>query len=168
MDTNSQSMPSDHEYRKGKIIQQIDTAQNAGQLVEDTLIADPVMGVIHYDTRHQIPRDPILDDAVDTVLLDKGVSERAAEYDSPGDPAVEVFPNPGAGQFTVKYELRQPSVVRIELFDLSGRHLRSLVRIDGQHAGQYYIPFEVERSPGLYVLNCVINGVRKSVKVIVE
>lgn len=63
----------------------------------------------------------------------------------------DAYPNPASGQFTVSYSLDQSREVIIELFDLTGHHLRQ-IRKGPQPAGEYQETISLTNLPaGMYV-----------------
>lgn len=61
------------------------------------------------------------------------------------------YPNPFARSTTIAYELPEAATVRLEVFDVLGRRVRTLV--DGeQNAGRHEVEFAVERlASGVYL-----------------
>jgi len=80
-----------------------------------------------------------------------------------------VYPNPGRGQFTLNYELQKKANVRVDLFDVYGAWVQTIVHINGQHAGNYSIPFETGSLPdGIYQLNMIAAGERTVEKLVIK
>jgi hypothetical protein len=80
-----------------------------------------------------------------------------------------VYPNPNRGEFTLQYELANPSDVRVDLFDLGGSFIKTLVNVRGQHRGHYKIPINVGELPnGVYLVNLISAGQRWSEKLVIE
>jgi hypothetical protein len=80
-----------------------------------------------------------------------------------------VYPNPGSGEFTISYEILKRSDVRIDIFDLHGDWLKTVVNVPGQHAGKYQLPFEIKGfANGVYLVNMINEGKRSTAKLIVE
>jgi hypothetical protein len=80
-----------------------------------------------------------------------------------------VFPNPTKGEFTVKYDVKKRSDIVVEIVDVNGLTLRTIVNIAGQHAGKYQIPVNLnDLTNGIYFVNLTNNGDRRTQKVILE
>ena len=61
------------------------------------------------------------------------------------------YPNPFAGRTTIEYDLAVPEAVRIEVYDVTGRRVATLVD-ETQSAGRYEVAWEADALPsGVYV-----------------
>lgn len=91
-----------------------------------------------------------------------GVKERSAGLD------FQVYPNPAASQVTLSYSLTIASTVFVELYDISGRLIKSSTA-QLQAAGQHQETISVSSMPkGVYSVRLLVNdlsGVRKVVVV---
>ncbi len=105
---------------------------------------------------HGIPLDPI---AIRTILTDTGIPNNGTRYIGPRPNLVDAvqavlnstvstpetaprarlrvaaFPNPFRTQSEIRFTLSNPGEVRLELFDATGRHLRTLLD-QAVHAGE--------------------------------
>ncbi len=63
--------------------------------------------------------------------------------------AAAIHPNPMRGQAHLTLSLPQSGRVRVDLFDVTGRHVRTLLDRDDARAGFQDIPFEVENGSGV-------------------
>ncbi len=80
-----------------------------------------------------------------------------------------VFPNPTKGEFTIKYDLKRRSDVLVEIFDINGVKLQTIVNVQGQHTGKYQVPVDLSHlTNGVYFVNLTNNGERRTQKVILE
>lgn len=80
-----------------------------------------------------------------------------------------VFPNPTKGEFTIKYDLKRRSDVLVEIIDINGVKLQTIVNIQGQHTGKYQVPVDLSYlTNGIYFVNLTSNGERRTQKVILE
>ena len=80
-----------------------------------------------------------------------------------------IYPNPGAGEFTLQYELQNPSDVRADLFDLGGAFIKTLVNVRGQHRGHYNIPLSAAELPnGIYLVNLIRDGKLSTGKLVLQ
>jgi hypothetical protein len=77
------------------------------------------------------------------------LSEHAESFTEADD--VQVYPNPARSVIKVDYTLRDVSLVAIDLFDLSGKHLSNLEK-QTKPAGEYKQVFNLNQSGGLYLL----------------
>ena len=84
-----------------------------------------------------------------------GVKENGAA------PAIDVFPNPSPGPWTLRTDLSENEPIDIRLYDLNGRLVRSW-KEDG--TGEITLE-NPEIVPGLYLLELSANSWRKSLKV---
>jgi hypothetical protein len=82
------------------------------------------------------------------------ISLWATGIGTPGMPApVSIFPNPFRDQYTVKYTLAQPGMIRITLVDGFGKTLRFLADASYAPAGEYTLTAGAGTlAPGLYYL----------------
>lgn len=91
-----------------------------------------------------------------------GVKERSAGLD------FQVYPNPAASQVTLSYSLTIASTVFVELYDISGRLIKSS-KAQLQAAGQHQATISISSLPeGIYSVRLLVNdlsGVRKVVVV---
>jgi hypothetical protein len=135
-----------------------DTAKD--QAVDEPL----VMGKMEY-----------LPDAVDTSKVSQlDISARTHDHsNTPEIMVVEnsglVYPNPSRGEFTLRYELANPSDVRADLFDLGGSFIKTIVNVRDQHRGNYKIPVSAAELPnGIYLVNLISNGKLLTGKLVIE
>ncbi|MFT5227665.1 MAG: exonuclease III [Urechidicola sp.] len=71
---------------------------------------------------------------------------------------INVFPNPSTCQFNVDFELKNRTVVNIEILDLSGKLIQKIIHQE-LDAGSQLIPFNLKSiSNENYLLNITING----------
>ena len=76
------------------------------------------------------------------------------EIDEIINPALfSVFPNPVTDDFSMAYTLEKDSFVQIDLYNMSGVHIKSFLQLSQQEAGIYYQNFSLSGFPsGLYIL----------------
>jgi len=78
-----------------------------------------------------------------------------------------VYPNPSNGDFTIKYELKKKTNVRIDLIDIKGILIKTFIDVANQYDGKYQIPISLNELPnGIYFVN-LIKGNEKFVERIV-
>ncbi|MES2764026.1 MAG: T9SS type A sorting domain-containing protein [Bacteroidota bacterium] len=75
-----------------------------------------------------------------------------------------VFPNPSNGEFTIKYLVSKRTNVLLEVYDLKGILIRTIVDVADQYEGKYQIPVNLSELPnGIYLIS-LIKGDKKSVE----
>ena len=80
-----------------------------------------------------------------------------------------VYPNPTKGEFTIKYDLKKRSDVLVDIVDINGVSLRTVVNIQGQHNGKYQVPVNLSDLPnGIYFVNLTNEGKRRTQKLILQ
>lgn len=80
-----------------------------------------------------------------------------------------IYPNPSAGEFTIRYDLLKRSNVRIDILDLKGSLLRTPVNVSAQYEGRYSIPVNISDLPnGIYIVSLTKDEQRFTEKVILE
>jgi len=78
-----------------------------------------------------------------------------------------IFPNPTTDDFSLAYTLENNSFVQIDLYNMTGIHIRNFLQIAQQEAGVYYHNFSLSGlSSGLYILVFKSNSKTISSKVI--
>lgn len=83
--------------------------------------------------------------------------------------ALNIFPNPSTGEFTVKYDVLKRADVTLNIMDINGKIIRTLSNVTNQYEGKYQIPVNANDLPnGIYIVNLINNGERFSGKVIIE
>ena len=109
-------------------------------------------------------------DTVNATILLPVEREPSVPEDSKSESfGLVVYPNPGDGQFFVKYTVGKPADVQLDLLDLQGRLLRPLVAIKNQHHGEYQIPFDLsDNKPDLYLLRLRIGELEVTKRVVVQ
>ena len=79
------------------------------------------------------------------------------------------YPNPANTRTnTIKYSVDVPSQLRILLYDIQGRPLKTLVEDREHEAGVFYVQWDTDNLPrGTYVVTAIKNGsVKQTIKVI--
>jgi hypothetical protein len=82
---------------------------------------------------------------------------------------LSVYPNPSKGEFTIKYDVTKKADVKVDILDIKGDHVKSIVNTPSQYEGKYLIPVSLNEFPaGIYIVT-LINGEKKfSEKVVIE
>jgi hypothetical protein len=80
-----------------------------------------------------------------------------------------IYPNPSNGEFTFKYDALKRADVNIDIYDLKGVLVRTIVNIPNQYEGQYQIPVNLnELSNGIYLVNLIHNGKKTTKRLVIE
>jgi hypothetical protein len=80
-----------------------------------------------------------------------------------------IYPNPGNGEFTIKYNVLNRSNVRVDVFNIKGALLRTIVDVLNQHEGKYQIPVNLSELPnGIYLVSLIINGKKSVERLVIE
>ncbi len=67
------------------------------------------------------------------------------------------------------YDVLKRSDVRVDIYELQGSLIRTVVNITGQYEGKYQIPVNINEMPnGIYIVSLINNGKRSSERLIVE
>ncbi|MBP9068944.1 MAG: T9SS type A sorting domain-containing protein [Bacteroidia bacterium] len=137
--------------------------------IVDTPIADVpkpeemIMGAMVYIP--QVPDSVIPENKLDSLVIKKDDDVKVNDIISD----FIVFPNPTKGEFTIKYDLKKRSDVLIDIVDINGVSLRTVVNIQGQHNGKYQVPVNLsDLLNGIYFVNLTNEGKRRTQKVILQ
>lgn len=122
-----------------------------------------IMGAMVYIP--QIPDSVIPENKLDSLMNEKQDDEKVTDIKSD----FIVYPNPTKGEFTIKYDLKKRSDVLIDIVDINGVSLRTVVNIQGQHTGKYQVPVNLSDLPnGIYFVNLSNEGKRRTQKVVLQ
>lgn len=122
-----------------------------------------IMGAMVYIP--QVPDSVIPENKLDTLMKEK--EDDVKMNDSKSD--FIVYPNPTKGEFTIKYDLKKRSDVLVDIVDINGVSLRTVVNIQGQHNGKYQVPVNLSDLPnGIYFVNLTNEGKRRTQKLILQ
>ncbi len=79
-----------------------------------------------------------------------------------------VYPNPGTGEFTIRYDLLKRSDVKITVFNMNGSLVKSVANVTGQYEGQYHIPLNLNELPnGIYTVSLINNGTQNIERLVI-
>ncbi|MDP1802243.1 MAG: T9SS type A sorting domain-containing protein [Bacteroidota bacterium] len=82
---------------------------------------------------------------------------------------LEVYPNPSTGEFTIKYDVLKRADVRLDIYNMAGALLKTVVNVNKQFEGKYQIPVNLNNLPtGVYIVNLTNDGKRVTQKVVIE
>ncbi len=81
----------------------------------------------------------------------------------------KIFPNPSNGEFNINYEIKQASLVQIDIYDLQGKLIKNIVSSQRQNTGKYVLPTNLSELPnGIYICKITIDGKVQSKKIVIE
>lgn len=105
-----------------------------------------------------------LDFIVDSAKINP-VSTVSVNDISAKEHAIKVFPNPASSKFTIQYSLKDDSNVKIELYDIFGKSVRTIINQREQAMDQhsYSVPLDGLAS-GMYFIKININGSESTIK----
>jgi hypothetical protein len=79
-----------------------------------------------------------------------------------------VYPNPGKGDFTIKYEVVKRSEIRVDILDAQGKLITNISDIPKQYEGKYEIPVSLDVPNGIYFVSIIADGEKNVSRVVVE
>ena len=132
--------------------------------------------IVESDMLYAIDRGMTLGGAVyyiqpDTIVTDSVAAEKQVKPEPirpEMDFTVQAYPNPTSGNITISYEVVKRGNVQLDLFDIKGVLVKSLVSQQNQYEGKYIIPTDVsDLVNGIYICRVIINGVEKTTKLII-
>jgi hypothetical protein len=87
-------------------------------------------------------------------------------YNLQNIPGSTIYPNPATGSFQIAYSLDKPSLIRIDIFDISGKKLATIDN-EQKEQGKYIDQFDMSGYPdGLYLIEIVNDNRRRTYKLI--
>jgi len=132
-------------------------------LVKTPLILDHVVGTMVWD--HPPIEDTTLTPKTFTLVENPDIGKTGEDLKSD----FIIFPNPTKGEFIIKYDVKKRSDILVEIVDINGVTVQTVVNIQGQHTGKYQVPVNLTNlSNGIYFVNLVCEGELKTQKVILE
>lgn len=85
----------------------------------------------------------------------------------PTELEVKVSPNPSSGQITLSYNLENTMAVRIDLFDITGKMVKTLSNQGKQYAGKYNVSYNISDLPnGIYMATLTTEEDKVTTKII--
>ncbi len=123
-------------------------------LVKDTIIYEEPMIV----GQMIIPYSEI--DSTVVMLKDTSVNEATKKIETNRSiiksKELVIYPNPSNGEFIITYELVKRTNVRLDIFDMKGILIRTVVNVSNQYEGKYQIPVNLNELPnGIYLVNLI-------------
>jgi hypothetical protein len=81
---------------------------------------------------------------------------------------LQAYPNPTTGNINISYEVVKRGNVQLDLFDIKGVLVKSLVSQQNQYEGKYTIPTDVsDLVNGIYICRVIVSGIEKTTKLII-
>lgn len=108
---------------------------------------------------NSIIEEEIIDDnskaAVETIIF------------PPSDLEVKISPNPSRGEITLSYTLETAMPVKIDLYDITGKFVKTLTQLGNQYAGKYNVSYNIsDLQNGIYFATLMTNDKKSSTKII--
>jgi hypothetical protein len=155
-------MPEEKYYVKGNLSNNV-IDENAPQ--EDTL------NKIDPTDERRIMGGPIsvvtyTEQVIESQNINREVEEKNNEVLKSS--SFVVFPNPGKGEFTIKYEVIRRSEVRVDILDAQGKLITNISNIPKQYEGKYEIPVSLDVPNGIYFVCIIAEGKKNVSRVVVE
>lgn len=78
------------------------------------------------------------------------------------------FPNPSTGNINISYEFTKRGNVQLDVYDIKGVLVKTLVSQQNQYEGKYIIPTDLsDLVNGIYICRLNINGIENTTKLII-
>ena len=113
--------------------------------------------------------------SVTTGCVSFGVSQADSVSDEDSNNIIQniseltIFPNPSNGEFTVKYLIKKRSNVILEIYDINGVLIKTLVDVKDQYEGNYQIPVNLNELPnGIYLASLIKDDKKNVERVVIE
>lgn len=128
---------------------------------DSLFFTEPIMGIMVIDPE---PLDTVVTEPVPAIpknTIEEVINKKTSEF--------IVYPNPTTGEFVIKYEVLKRADVRIDISDLKGALLKTVVNVPGQFEGNYNIPVNLNYLPnGIYIVDLNNDGKRSTQKIVIE
>ncbi len=156
---------------EGEIVCDIETFVNGGVGYDErTVIKDSIVGEevivevpdrIEYMTMGLMTIEIVQQDTTVTPTDSTGRKIQIGDNVISKITDLSVYPNPGTGDFTIKYDVTKRADIKIDIYDLKGSLIKTVVNQPSQYEGKYQIPVNLNEIPaGIYIVN-LINGEKK-------
>lgn len=141
----------------------------------DYFILVDITGLDTNNTYHVkiTPQDTVfknLDFTVDSIQINPVYSTDVGVHNITAiEHKIKVFPNPASNYLTIQYDLSGNSLVKIELFDLLGQTVKTLLPPIQQGSDSYKASWQLDDlKSGLYFIKTTINGRESTIKLSVS
>ncbi len=128
---------------------------------DSLFFTEPIMGIMVIDPEllDTVVTEPV--PAIPKNTIEEVINKKQSEF--------IVYPNPTTGEFVIKYEILKRADVRIDISDLKGALLKTVVNVPGQFEGKYNIPVNLNYLPnGMYIVDLNNDGKRSTQKIVIE
>ena len=123
-------------------------------LIDPEIMSGRVMSTTGLISIYSVQADSITDDTNKALSINRELN---------------IFPNPSSGEFTVKYLVKKKTNVLLEIYDLKGILIRTLVDISNQYEGNYQIPVNLNELPnGIYLVSLIKDDKKFVERVVIE
>ncbi len=128
---------------------------------DSLFFTEPIMGIMVIDPEllDTVVTEPV--PAIPKNTIEEVINKKQSEF--------IVYPNPTTGEFVIKYEILKRADVRIDISDLKGALLKTVVNVPVQFEGKYNIPVNLNYLPnGMYIVDLNNDGKRSTQKIVIE
>lgn len=126
---------------------------------EEMILGQMIMPYVEKDTVVIEQKDLVLDNTK-TIMPEKAISKATI---------FGIYPNPGNGEFTIKYDLLKRSNVKIEVTNMNGVIVRTVADVVQQYEGHYRIPVNLnELANGIYLVTMIMNDEKFVERLVIE
>lgn len=137
-------------------------------IIETPLVEDMIVGAMVWNE----PSKDIIENVADTLKPTETFTVDKAPQDKFVNNITSdfvVYPNPTKGEFTIKYDVKKRTDILVEIVDINGVILQTVVNIQEQHTGKYQVPVNMSNlNNGIYFVNLTNEGKRRTQKIILE
>ena len=142
----------------------LDTITRELPAPENMLIPDSTNMVMGMMVMDEIP------EPVDSLQSSKDAEKQDDTHNSfIMQSELSVSPNPGSGEFIIRYDVLKRADVRVDLFDMQGSFIRNLVTVSAQHTGKYNVPVNLSGlTNGVYIVNLINGSQRLTTRLVLE
>lgn len=136
-------------------------------VVEEQPIIEPMM-VGQMLVEYEEPKDTTAISPIDSIASKE--TEISLNNDVISNSTVlSIYPNPGNGEFTIKYDVLKRADVLIHIFDMKGALVKTVVDVSQQYEGKYLIPVNLNELPnGIYIVSLINNGEKTTERLVIE
>jgi hypothetical protein len=123
-------------------------------LIEQDMISGRVMSTTGLISVCVFPPDSIVDESYKTI-------NKTSE--------LNIYPNPSNGEFTIKYLVKKRTNVLLEIYDMKGILIKTVVDVSNQYEGNYHIPVNLSELPnGIYLVNLIKDDKKFVERLVIE
>ncbi|MEW6468561.1 MAG: T9SS type A sorting domain-containing protein [Bacteroidota bacterium] len=130
-----------------------DTMKRQAPLPADTMPEQElIMGKMVF-----LPVEDHNNQAVETAEVVTDPEIKQMPYDSLNADNIQAYPNPTGGELNMRYTISTHSVSFIEIYDMNGKLVKTLLMAQKLYPGTYHSQFSIsDLEPGTYI--CVLNS----------